>query len=337
MILLQEELDYDHRVINNFIMSISITELFKSSLFDKNFKNRIVYFKGIEYPFLFFHLLFQSIKKSSRLNVNFIKINELDISKLKLNFEQYFLGESLFFWLGNISDYKKRNELISYLNLYYGPHSIGFFVNNEIQVESNFKIEPINCDNIATIAQFESLLFLWDASHHKIILQFIKKIFQKYNRLTLDQVCILANYAILLGSRYSNFIDNWLENILVNDYSLFTLSKYFFSHDSKSFFKYWNSIFENYAPVFWTSFWSEQLYRAVNFLNLRNQGKNFEAKQMSYKLPFSFIQSDWKKTSIIELQKSHQHIYNIDYALKNGGSAISLDLFYSKYFAKESR
>jgi hypothetical protein len=193
----------------------------------------------------------------------------------------------------------------------------------------------VNCDNIITYEQFSSLLLLWPSSKHSIIQSFIRKVFDKNSKLSLDQLCIFVNYAFLLGSRHANFIDDWLEKILVNEHSFFTLSKFFFAFDSKSFYKYWNSLSNEYAPIFWTIYWSEQLYRAFNFLNLRDQGKNLQAKQIAYKLPFSFIQSDWKKTSLNELRQAHQFLYDIDYALKNGASDFSLDLFYAKFFARE--
>lgn len=319
-------------------MNISISELLQSTSDKKFIRNKIICFKADKYTCLFFSLFFRALKKINNLEVSYIKIEEIELSALKLSLEQCFLiNTERFFWLGDISNFKKKDDFLLYLNSYKGPHAIGFFVNTECQIDFDKRIDEVSCNNIVSVDQLNSFLFLWNKKDQKTILTFIKNILQRYNKLNLDQLCILANYAILLGSRYSAFMDSWLENILSDDYSLFTLSKYFFSNDSKSFFKYWNLISDNYAPVFWTSFWSEQLYRSFNFIILRNQNKNLQAKQIAYKLPFSFIQTYWKKFSVVELQQAHNFIYEIDHSLKNGASDISLDLFYAKFFAKEFR
>ena len=311
-----------------------ITDFFKSKKLDKNlFQDPIVCFKGPEFSFMFFSLLLKYLKNSLLININIINNDESDISSLKGQLEQSFLGNNLFFWLGNISDHKKCKELITYLNSYKGPHTVIFFINDQVDYKIDNKC--ITIDYLCNFEQFSNLIFLWPVDQQKIILQFIQKVSEKTNKLRLDQYCIFANYAILLGSRSSNFIDEWLDKLLIYENSLFTLSKYFFARDSVSFFKYWNTLSQDYAPVFWTTFWSEQLYRASNFIHLREIGKNVEAKQIAYKLPFSFIQYDWKKTSFNELQHAHQYIYDIDFGLKNSACEVSLDLFYAKFFSKQ--
>lgn len=311
-----------------------ISDFFKNKSLDKNlFQDPVIYFKGPEYPFIFFSLLLKQLKSSCNLNITFINNEEIDISMLKAQLDQSFLGSNIFYWLGNISDNKKNKELISYLNSYKGPHTVCFFIDDT--ADAKLVHEGIIVDFLCTYEQFSNLIFLWPVDKQKIVLQFIKKICEESNKLNLDQYCVFANYAILLGSRSSNFMNHWLDKILVHENSLFNLSKYFFARDTSSFFKHWDLLSKDYAPIFWTSFWSEQLYRALNFIQLREQGKNLDAKQIAYKLPFSFIQYDWKKSSIKELQYAHQYIYDIDFALKNSGSESSLDLFYAKFFSKQ--
>jgi hypothetical protein len=56
-----------------------------------------------------------------------------------------------------------------------------------------------------------------------------------------------------------------------------------------------------------------------------------EAKKVGFRLPFSFMQRDWKKTSVHELIQAHDCIYALDYGLKNGGE-FWMELFYTKFF-----
>ena len=62
-----------------------------------------------------------------------------------------------------------------------------------------------------------------------------------------------------------------------------------------------------------------------------------QAKTMAFRLPFSFIQTDWKKYAPAELRAAHDFVYGMDHQLKNGGDAFCFDLFYSKFFSGQFR
>jgi hypothetical protein len=64
------------------------------------------------------------------------------------------------------------------------------------------------------------------------------------------------------------------------------------------------------------------------YIEYASQGDYAEAKKVGYKLPFSFIQRDWKNHSIEELKQAHQGIYELDYRIKNGGDESFLEHFY---------
>lgn len=306
---------------------------------DKN----ILLFYSKEYPALFFSYLLNKLKtvhSSSIININLL---EKDFNELKPNLEMSFLGRKSLYWLGNISllGEKKVKEILDYLNYYNGPNQIFLFLEEEPDFDktsgksklSEDKFIIVNCHNLLNLEQIESFLNFLDIKK-EIALPYFEKTFKTINNLSLDQAFILTYYIRLIGKKSDDFLDNWLDKVFVTEQSLFTLSKYLFALDSKVFFHYWSLISPNYQPVFWVSFWSEQLFRAYWYVKFMNQGRIVEAKQIAYRLPFSFIQYDWKKHSIEKLQSAHQLIYDIDYALKNGGSELSLDLFYAKFFEK---
>ena len=68
------------------------------------------------------------------------------------------------------------------------------------------------------------------------------------------------------------------------------------------------------------------------FFTLMKQKKYAEAKKAQYKLPFSFINRDWSAYSLTTLRNAHHFLTNIDFRLKNGGSEIALEHFYTRFF-----
>jgi hypothetical protein len=128
-------------------------------------------------------------------------------------------------------------------------------------------------------------------------------------------------------------MEEWFNKIIAADVSLFTLSTYFFAKKSKQFFQLLAHIGPQYSEIFWVSYWSEAVWKAHYYIAFTKAKQFSEAKKISTRLPFNFIQRDWKLHSPESLKKAHQHLYEIDFSLKNGGSQGMLDLFYSRYFA----
>jgi hypothetical protein len=64
-----------------------------------------------------------------------------------------------------------------------------------------------------------------------------------------------------------------------------------------------------------------------------HQKQFVNAKKMSYRLPYSFINKDWQRVQIDELVECYEFLYQIDYAIKTGSTFCSLDLFFAHYFA----
>jgi hypothetical protein len=129
---------------------------------------------------------------------------------------------------------------------------------------------------------------------------------------------------------------SFFEKIIVPETSLFVISQYFFAKDSRAFFNVWHQYQLEYPLAFWSVFWSEQLWRAYFVWFYLNQKNHAAAKSMSFRLPFTYLQKDWKKSSLTELKNAHQYIYELDLNAKSSvETTYSLDLFYSKFFSNE--
>lgn len=322
---------------------MQITQFINNNLSD--FQNlmhekSILLFNAKEYPALFFSYFLQKLKSSVSITIINVNLLEKDFNELKPQLEMSFLGRKSFYWLGNLSllNEKKIKEIFDYLNSYNGPNQIGLSIENELDLTGKHKLNEdkfviVNCNTLSTVEHLQIFLNFLDVKL-EIALPYFEKSFKTLNVITLDQAFILTYYIKLVGKKSNDFLDSWFDKVFVTEQSLFTLSKFLFAKDVKQFFYYWNVISPNYQPIFWVTFWSEQLFRAYWYVKFMNEGSIIQAKQIAYRLPFSFIQYDWKKCSIDKLKEAHQLIYDIDYSLKNGGTELSLDLLYANFFEK---
>jgi len=291
----------------------------------------VIYFKSNEYPLLFFS---QIITRLKLLNSSFkvLNLQEFDWQQLQATLATTFLGSVQTFWLGDISElsvsYKK--ELFEYLKTYAGPHTLLFFIDEKEQFQIgspviilNESLAPADLDNL-----FE---FLWQTDARR----FLTMTKQNYKTLSLDMIILLGQYSIVLGDKTELFMRSWYEKIVQPEESLFILAQSFFARKKDMFYRTWISLKDEYSEPFWTVYWSEQLWRAYHVVMLRNRQKLQEAKQMSYRLPFSFMQKDWQTTTGKELQAAHDFLYQVDCHVKTGGSSLALELFYHKFMNKD--
>ncbi|NBO99538.1 MAG: hypothetical protein EBU90_05325 [Proteobacteria bacterium] len=291
----------------------------------------VIYFKSNEYPLLFFSQLVAKLKKANP-SFKVINLQEYDWSQLQATLATTFLGSVQTLWLGDISEssvsYKK--ELLEHFKTYSGPHTVLCFVNEKEQFETqspviilNEPLSPADLDNL-----FE---FFWATDARR----FLGMVKQNYKTLSLDMIILLGQYSIVLGDKTELFMRTWYEKIVQPEESLFILAQSFFARKKDMFYRTWISLKNDYSEPFWTVYWSEQLWRAYHVVMLRNKQKLQEAKQMSYRLPFSFMQKDWQTTTGKELQVAHDFLYQVDCHVKTGGSSLALELFYHKFMNKD--
>lgn len=297
---------------------------------------RAIIFTGTptqEYPVLFFSLLMQQLKKQHAQPVQTIQEGDSYPSILH-RLESSFLGMTSIYWLGDLQRYDQatREKLTTYIESYQGPNSIVAYISgytgksskHRLQVELPAQITKKHMQELCTLLGNGRVRNAPDLS-----------IYEK--QLTLDRACLLIQYLSVVGSGIHDFSEQWLSFVIVPEQSLFTLSQYFFARDGMRFFKQWSTVKDLYAAPFWISFWSEQLWRASLFIQLSEQQNFAEAKRISYKLPFSFIQRDWKKVTADELKRAHDVLYQCDYAIKNGGDENVLEMFYADYVQRAYR
>jgi len=163
---------------------------------------------------------------------------------------------------------------------------------------------------------------------------FVKKLFAKTRQLKLEAACSVIRYAVLAGTGVDYFFEHWFPTIIEPDTSLFTLSQYFFAKNRRAFFKLWATVKDDYVPIFWVSFWSEQVWRAAQYVQLKQQGQQTEARKIGFRLPFSFLQRDWRQLNVDELEKAHHLLYSTDFMIKNGSNPSLLEFVYVNFFGR---
>ncbi len=300
---------------------------------------KVICFKGQNYPILFFNRLFKILHQKNILPAPHknLFINSTDKKQLQANLQQSFLGQKSFYWLGEYNfKGKDQNKLLDFLTVYKEPHFIAFFLNDEIiscKISSNLKKNTvINMQDIIDESIFKKILKLFDLNFSNEKLKFVSKFF-KQTPPRLDQVCMLMQYLELINSKATNIFYNYLmSTILEMQTPLTLLSQYFFSRQIKPFLKIWSTIYNEYPEMFWISFWSEQIWRAYYVVKFLKQKNYTQARRVSFRLPFTFINKDWKNFCPNSLARQHQFLYNNDFKLKKGSTFCFLDLFYIDHF-----
>lgn len=298
--------------------------------------NRVICFRSEAYPLLFFRMLLDFLKKREIAEISFLQVNQ----KLQLwkTLQQSFLGETSFYWLGNIAEKlkSKKNEpdVVELLSLYRGPHSIAFFVSGEHKVSTSALKRMVVVDIPDTISrdEIQKLFSFFGMSVSLAKDKLIQDLITNAAHLSVDTSCMLAHYLSVTHVRFIGDLRKNLAAMIDPELSLYDLSQTFFSKKRKKFFSLWATCHNDYTVPFWVVYWGEQIWRAYNVVKFLRQNNFPAARRFSFRLPSSFIKEDWRQCSSQELKKAYQMIYDIDFAFKTGSTFCSLDLFYSSYF-----
>jgi len=294
-------------------------------------RQAVVCFTGPLYPLLFLSAWQQKLKNIVAKPYVICDLTTQDLSSLKSSLGTSFLGESCIYYLGDISSLptKKRDAWDLYISQYKGPHCLVFFSDKLKQVQKNDKAHIIEVSEWLNQQEHIELLKLyWTPQEFTRCRPFVMQLFKQYGRILVDEGYLLSHYAILLGANTQQFMSSWVETIVPNEGSLFEMSAALLAGKKEAFIEQHSLLKDVYPLPFWVSFWSEQLFRAHYYCQYKKDNRLQEAKQIGFRLPFSFLQKDWRSSSIKSFKNGHKLLYQIDYDFKNGSSELQLDNFY---------
>jgi hypothetical protein len=311
---------------------VHVQQLFdRDSLISLVSTHSVLVFKGDnEYPLLFFSQLIPVVVRITALRLEVVDVFEQELVALQPKFETSFLGMPSLFWLRSyhLLEEKKKKHLRVYLEAYKGPNILMLFVGDEAAFKPPYSIEvPGPIDQL----KMGELMHWYAITPSQAGLHMIQRLFKRHKTIALDAACMVMKYASLVGTGNQREVDEWLDMVLDIEYSLFALSSAFFAKQGRLFFGLWSSIHDHYEPLFWITFWSEQIWRAACFVRYAAANNMVEARKIGHRLPFSFMQKDWRHVNECELVAAHQFLYSADFALKNGSEVPVLELLYMKF------
>lgn len=316
---------------------------FLKNAINKNFwaKQKVICFIGNDHPFLFFNYFFTKCKNNNFLPAEYknLPLNTTDSIQLMGSLQQSFLGQLNFYWLSECeikTSGSKKNNILDFLLQYKGPNFIAFYLNEEkINSQIRNKLKKILTIEISPLVDeklFKQIASFFNQKISSEHFRFISNLL-KNNNASIDQAFMWIKYLELTSNKASNKVYEYLTSIISEEQpSLNKLSQLFFSRKAKPFFDLWAKIHNEYSEMFWIAFWSEQIFKAYYVVKFLNKKNFMQARKISFRLPFSFINNDWKTFSLNELSKQHEFIYNNDFKIKKGSTYCFLDLFYFNHF-----
>lgn len=288
-------------------------------------------FTAQDYPPLFCQAIIQALEKKIGLQKTLLSLDNVEWSAVESSLRTTFLGQKKLCWFGSVQDYdaSTKKKLATLLATYQGPHHVWLFVpEKDAALFVSDSAVTIKLDSLTASEKAALKQFAYGITAATVLAK-------KGTTLSWDQEHVMAGYASVLGKNSEQFMNNWYDKIVQPEESLFTLAQVFFARRPDQFFPLWNRLKYEYVGVFWTSFWSDQIWRAYYVISLRQEEKTTQAQQLSFRLPFSFLQRDWKSFSLDELQRAHQFLYDADCALKNGASEECIDVFCTAFVLKQ--
>ncbi len=302
----------------------------------------VVVLKGYDTPSSFLSSFYVQLKKHN--DFTFLDTATTSLNDCRAQLEMSFLGQRRCYVLGNLStlDAASKKKWYEYLQSYQGPHTVLFFESqgkaprgSKVPKPKKSPWKDSDTQLVIEIAPFvdipmytELFAFFYTVPADKM---FIRTLFSQQQRLLLDDACRMMSYQTVVGRNCNQFFDQWYTKLVLSEVSLFTLSQYLLGRNTKLFLKQWKSCKDDFPPEFWIAYWSEQLWQAAQYISKAKAYGVAEAKVGQFRLPFTFLNSDWQRHTLASLSQAHDELYGLDFVLKNSGGAYALELWYHKF------
>ena len=289
----------------------------------------------------FFHRLKELIG-----DVTFLDVSSASLNEYQAQLEMSFLGMRKVYVLSQSSSLEGNSKKVwnEYLSQYKGPHCLLIFETKETRAKGTLKqtsesekksVTPsghltIELPHTITAQDYKEL-FLFFFPKSTFDLSFAQTLFRRQASFSLDDACRMMRYHLVVGRNGPVFFEQWFLKLVVPDTSLFSLSQALLGRSTAQFFRLWKLCRDDYPIEFWIAYWSEQLWQASQFIHKTRALGLSEAKKGYYRLPFKFLDTDWRHYTLERLSHAHNQLYELDFSLKNGGDAYGLELWYHRF------
>ncbi len=304
----------------------------------------VIAYQGYDYPAAFLGGFFVRLKALLG-ELTFLDVEQSSLNECKAHLDMSFLGMRKRYVLRNFTslDAAAKKAWKGYLEVYEGPHGILFFeslgaapkgrkiaakkASSSWNAASQMLIELPEKVDKELYKELFSFLYPGITADPA----FIQHLFTYQETLALDEAYRVMSYQVVVGRNGKEFFASWYTKLVVSEASLFTLSQYLLGRNPRLFLRQWKACKDEYPLEFWVAYWSEQIWQATQFVSAAHSSGLEEAKKGFYRLPFTFLNTDWKRYSPQVLVEAHRGLYELDYASKNGGGEYALELWYHRF------
>lgn len=284
----------------------------------------------------FMHLIVQALARISQVPlIRSINLASEEGANITQRLAMSFLGVTEFYYLTGaqeLSD-KKIEQLRALLASYQGPHIALLALTKEDNKEFGDGILLTQEPTLQETVQLLALLEQQEQVRARIEL-FFTALYKRGYKFSLDEIARLLPYAQLVGARVDEFAAAVLPKVIASDHTLFELATAFFARDTETFKTLYEALAQEFQTPFWLTYFSEQAFRAYWYIVYKHAGKLVEAQKIGYRLPFSFLQKDWRHHDKDALLKLHDRLYQCDSDFKLGASEQCIELLLLSYMNK---
>lgn len=282
-------------------------------------QSMIFFVMDVDYPCLFFAHLFKQLQPSIGTVRSLDFHDSENAHAIRAACESSFLGQKSYYWCKHIGsvEAKRRAIWLDYFKRYRGPNCLLVGVG---QLPTGVEKDKVHVaiEELSSMPEVQQIL-AWAGIRDIKLRSFIAaELCKRAKKVPLDTICLSAHYGMLAGADYAAVLPRIIDTLLMPEKSLFNLSGFLLARNGQQFFRAWAGIASDYPEIFWVSYWSDVLWRAYYFATRMQVGSIAEAKQIGNRLPFSFLQRDWKTANTAQLKNAVVTLYEIDRDLKNG-------------------
>lgn len=311
---------------------------FLHALADPSFwqQRTVIWLVANEYPSLFIATVYgQLLHAPCAQQPSLMSLHWEQQSELHASLQQTFLGMRRLYWLGSLDEFKRAQveATRALLMRYTGPHTVlCFSTQAPAEKELPARHVVVSLDEQVTKQVFLELAQMLGYERLTKRIALVDQVFTLVSSVTLDHAVMLMRYLELLPVSDLTLANTFLVQIMAPDRSLSRLAALFFLRKGQAFFELLEQCKQLYPPMFWVTFWSNQLWQATHVVGYMQQGAFAQARRVGNRLPSSFLREGWQKHRRHELTRAHEAVYRIDYQLKNGLPDYGLDVFYAQFF-----
>ncbi len=308
---------------------LSFSYLLSGTLFQSTPSASVVAIRYADvYPIFLSQLLCSRVREQVQLQR--IDLPTYDLDAFILAAQTTFLGQTFWYWITGVDELseKKRALFFRFLQSYSGPHTLIVWTSSPVSGVDSVEIpEQVQKDHIEHLLS----LVVIDGNPAKTLVTQAQRMLLQYKKLSIEQALQLLVYVVVAASDREQVFKEWGNALVHVDQSLFTLSQHLLAKNRNKFRELYDTMTASFQDTFWISFWADQIWRAIHVIDAYAVKDFATAKAHGARLPFSFMNTDWRKYTAKELTTLHDLLYTFDYQLKNGVEP-QLDLFYLSFF-----